>query len=84
MLKGKNGKGAFPSVVASRYQPRDFSIRFKKVGVNGWDFNQKVSRVANNLEAMLVLIRSANSPLYFSKPVSCVSGKAQISFWGGV
>lgn len=84
MLKGKNGRGTFPTIVTERYNPRDFSIRFKKVDSSEWNFSQKVSRVANILEAMLVLLRSNNSPLYFSKPVSCVSGSAQITFWGGV
>jgi len=83
LARGKNGRGTAPVVLRERYPLHTVEIRYRPLGGGAWTHDRPVGRVADALEAMLVLLRRESASLLFARPVAHTAS-AQMHFWGGV
>lgn len=75
LARGRNGKGAFPSVLAARWKLHSVGLRL----ING--VRVPVHRASDALEAILTLVRRGVTTCFSRTPV--VECPRQLCFWGG-
>lgn len=83
LLRGRNGKGAVPTVLIRRYDLHDRQV---VVGLGAgaavqWTFTT-LSRVSGLTEAVLTLSRQVHQALQVGRTAWCTATR-QLSFWGG-
>lgn len=76
LARGRNSKGAFPSVLAARLNLH--SVTLFVIGAG----RQVISRATGVLEAIITLVRREKRALHFARPVPGYPVR-QLSFWGG-
>lgn len=79
LLKGRNGKGVFPRLLAARLNLHPVSVRFVE---NNSVKQEVVERSSGMLEAIITVVRREKKNLEFSRAIP-VEGIRQLSFWGG-
>ena len=80
LVKGRNSKGQFPTVLAARWHLHPVALRFIGALEAGWQWLSPVQRVSDLIEAVLTMVRREKRALRFSRPVPPVP--MQLSFWG--
>ena len=76
LARGRNGKGAFPRLLAARLQLHDVALFVVGVG------QQVVNRATGALEAIITLVRRERQALRFARPVPAYQMR-QLTLWGG-
>lgn len=76
LLRGRNGKGAFPAVLAARWHLHPVVLWIVGVGV------RVIQRASDALEAMLTTVRQEKQALQFARSVP-VYPVRQLTLWGG-
>lgn len=77
LVRGRNGKGTFPSVLAARWHLH--SVVLWIVGIGG----RVVNRASDALEAILTTVRKEKQVLQFARTVPGYPPIRQLTFWGG-
>lgn len=80
LIRGRNGKGAFPAVLAARWHLHPVALRLVQTGQT--KFWLVVDRASDVLDAIITLVRREQVTT-FSRMSAVQSWPVQMSFWGG-
>ncbi len=75
LVRGRNGKGAFPAVLAARLNLHDVVLWVVGIGM------QVAHRATGVLEAIIIQVRREKKALHFARAIPLAP--LQLSFWGG-